>query len=311
MAVEERQFESEFGFKSPGFSVDKLGNITATSINAAGAGGTGGGASGDFTVTEVGGNFRLSSNTIIVGSGDNPTLALVRGQEYSFTLDLSAAPISFNILDSTGLVRYNTGLQHQADDGTTTSGAAAQGNSSGKVVFTVPADATDILYYGNSTGSVRGTINVSDPVAVDATFADLTATGATSLQALTTTGLTLNGNGTVTGDLAVQGKLTGDSLSVNGLGVAEFNAGTNIVLRAGNKLDIIVNDSIVGKIDSTGSTVPVIGTTINNTPIGATTASTGAFTSGTVASQPTTANGISNKKYVDNTSTALAIALGV
>lgn len=311
MAVEERQFESEFGFKSPGFSVDKLGNITATSINAAGAGGGGGSASGDFSVTEVGGNFRLSSNTVIVGSGDNPTLALVRGQEYSFTLDLSAAPISFNILDSTGLVRYNTGLQHQADDGTTTSGAAAQGNSSGKVVFTVPADATDTLYYGNSTGSVRGTINVSDPIAVDATFADLTATGATSLQALTTTGLTLNGNGTVTGDLAVQGKLTGDSLSVNGLGVAEFNAGTNIVLRAGNKLDIIVNDSIVGKIDSTGSTVPVIGTTINNTPIGATTASTGAFTSGTVASQPTTANGISNKKYVDNTSTALAIALGV
>ena len=30
MAVEQRQFESEFGFKSPGFSVDALGNITAT-----------------------------------------------------------------------------------------------------------------------------------------------------------------------------------------------------------------------------------------------------------------------------------------
>ena len=41
MAIEERQFESEFGFKSPGFTVDKLGNITATSINAAGAGGGG------------------------------------------------------------------------------------------------------------------------------------------------------------------------------------------------------------------------------------------------------------------------------
>ena len=31
---EQRQFESEFGFKSPGFSVDALGNITATSGNA-------------------------------------------------------------------------------------------------------------------------------------------------------------------------------------------------------------------------------------------------------------------------------------
>ena len=310
MAVEERQFESEFGFKSPGFTVDKLGNITATSINAAGAGG-GGSASGDFTITAVNGNFRVSSETVIVGSGDNPTLAFVRNQEYSFTLDLSSAPISFNILDATGLVRYNNGIQHQADDGTTTSGAAAQGKSAGKVVFTVPTDAPDTLYYGNSTGSVRGTINISDPIAVDATFAKLTATGVTSLQTVTATALTLNGNGTVTGDLAVQGKLTGDSLSVNGLGVAEFNAGTNIVLRAGNKLDFIINDAIVGKIDSSGSTVAVVDTTINNTTIGATTASTGAFTSGTVASQPTTANGISNKKYVDNTSTALAIALGV
>lgn len=310
MAVEERQFESEFGFKSPGFTVDRLGNITATSINAAGAGG-GGSASGDFTVSEVNGNFRVTSNTVIVGSGDNPTLAFVRGQEYSFTLDLSSAPISFNILDNTGIVRYNDGVQHQADDGTTTSGAAAQGKSAGKVVFTVPTDAPDTLYYGNSTGSVRGVINITNPVAIDATFANLTATGTTSLQSVTATALTLNGNGTVTGDLAVQGKLTGDSLSVNGLGVAEFNAGTNIVLRAGNKLDFIINDAIVGKIDSNGSDVAVVNTTINNTPIGATTASTGAFTSGTVANLPTTANGISNKKYVDNTSTALAIALGV
>ncbi len=311
MAVEQRQFESEFGFKSPGFSVDALGNITATSINAAGAGGGGGTASGDYAVTHNNGQFRLSSNTVIVGSGDNPTISITRGQEYSFSLDLDGAPVTFNILDQTGLVRYNQGLQHQATDNTITNGADAQGKTTGKLVFTVPSDAPDTLYYGNSTGSVKGTINVSDAVAVDATFADLTVNGTTSLQAMTTTGLTVNGNGTVTGDLAVQGKLTGDSLSVNGLGVAEFAAGTNIVLRAGNKIDYIINDSIIGTLDSEGSDVPVVDTTINNTPIGATTASTGAFTSGTVASLPTTANGISNKKYVDNTSTALAIALGV
>jgi hypothetical protein len=311
VAVEQRQFESEFGFKSPGFSVDALGNITATSINAAGAGSGGGTATGDYAVTQNNGQFRLSSNTVIVGSGDNPTIAVTRGQEYSFSLDLDGSPITFNILDQTGLVRYNQGLQHQATDNTITSGADAQGKTTGKLVFTVPSDAPDTLYYGNSTGSVKGTINVSDAVAVDATFANLTVNGTTSLQALTTTGLTVSGNGTVTGDLAVQGKLTGDSLSVNGLGVAEFNAGTNIVLRAGNKIDYIINDSIIGTLDSSGSDVPIVDTTINNTPIGATTASTGAFTSGTVASLPTTANGISNKKYVDNTSTALAIALGV
>jgi hypothetical protein len=311
VAVEERQFESEFGFKSPGFTVDKLGNITATSINAAGAGGTGGGAAGDFTVTQVGGNFRVASDSVIVGTGNNPTLAFQRGQEYSFTLTMSGSPISFNLLDSTGLVKYSTGITHQADDGTTTTGAAAQGNTTGKVVFAVPADAPDTLYYGNSVGSVRGIINVSNAIAVDATFADLTSTGTSALQALTATALTLHGNGTVTGDLTVEGKLIGDSLSVNGLGVAEFNAGTNIVLRAGNKIDFIINDTILGTVDSSGSSVGVVNTIINNTSIGATTASTGAFTSGTIAAQPTTANGISNKKYVDNTSTALAIALGV
>ncbi len=311
MAIEERQFESEFGFKSPGFTVDKLGNITATSINAAGAGGGGGSAAGDYTVTEVNGQFRLTSDSVIVGSGDNPTISVQRGQEYTFTLNLSGAPITFNILDATGLVRYNTGIQHQADNGTISDGAAAQGYTTGKLVFTIPSDAPDTLYYGNSTGSVKGTITVNNAVAVDATFANLTATGTTSLQTTTATELTINGNGTVTGDLAVQGKLTGDSLSVNGLGVAEFNAGTNIVLRAGNKIDFIINDVILGTLDSAGSNVAVVNTTLDNTTIGATTASTGAFTSGTVASQPTTANGISNKKYVDNTSTALAIALGV
>jgi hypothetical protein len=311
VAIEERQFESEFGFKSPGFTVDKLGNITATSINAAGAGGGGGSAAGDYTLTEVNGQFRLTSDSVIVGSGDNPTISVQRGQEYTFTLNLSGAPITFNILDATGLVRYNTGIQHQADNGTISDGAAAQGYTTGKLVFTIPSDAPDTLYYGNSTGSVKGTITVNNAVAVDATFANLTATGTTSLQTTTATELTINGNGTVTGDLAVQGKLTGDSLSVNGLGVAEFNAGTNIVLRAGNKIDFIINDVILGTLDSAGSNVAVVNTTLDNTTIGATTASTGAFTSGTVASQPTTANGISNKKYVDNTSTALAIALGV
>jgi hypothetical protein len=311
VAVEERQFESEFGFKSPGFTVDKLGNITATSINAAGAGGGGGGAAGDFEVSEVNGNFRLTSESVIVGSGNNPTLSFQRGQEYSFTLSMTGSPISFNILDSTGLVKYSTGLTHQTTEGVTTTEAAAQGNTTGKLVFAVPADAPDLLYYGNSTGSVRGTINVSNAVAVDATFADLTATGDTSVQALTATALTVNGNGTVTGDMTVQGKLIGDSLSVNGLGVAEFNAGTNIVLSAGNKIDFVIDDTVLGTVNSQGSSVPIVNTIIDNTTIGAGVPSTGSFTSGTIAEEPTTANGISNKKYVDNTSTALAIALGV
>ena len=72
MAVEERQFESEFGFKSPGFSVDKLGNITATSINAAGAGGTGGSAAGDYTVTATDANGTVVDIVITILQPDAP-----------------------------------------------------------------------------------------------------------------------------------------------------------------------------------------------------------------------------------------------
>ena len=307
MAVNNRQFESEFGFKSPGFSVDALGNITATSINAAGAGG-GTTATGDFSVTTVNNNFRITSSTVTVDTGDNPSLTLIRGSSYAFSLDISTG--SWNILDS-NLALYNSGLEHTDESGIITTDANAQNKTSGKFVFTVPGDAPDSLRYGTNNGSVTGTITINNPVIVDATFADLTAQGTTSLQALTTTGLTVSGNGTVTGTFDVEGTLTANSLVVDGKGVAEINTQTNIVLNAGNKIDIIIDNNLVGVVESDGSTLKLKDTTINNTTIGLTTPSTATFTSGSVNTQPTTANGISNKVYTDNTATALAIALGV
>jgi hypothetical protein len=307
MAVDNRQFESEFGFKSPGFSVDANGNITATSINAAGAGG-GGGASGDYSVTTTGGNFRFTSNDFTVGAGDNPEITLTRGTSYSFTLSITTG--TWNIL-TTGNVLYSTGIEHTADDGSITNGADAQGKTSGKFVFQVPGDAPDTLRYGDADGNPFGVINVTDPAALDATFANLTATGTTTLQNLTASELTVSGNGTVSGDFKVEGKLTGDSLIIDGRGVAEINSQTNIVLDAGNKIDIIVNNGLIGVIEEDGTTLPVKDTSINNTTIGITTPSSAVFTTGSVNTQPTTANGISNKIYTDNTATALAIALGV
>ena len=41
MPVVNKPFNSQFGFSSPNFSVDDQGNIVATSIQAAGAGGGG------------------------------------------------------------------------------------------------------------------------------------------------------------------------------------------------------------------------------------------------------------------------------
>jgi hypothetical protein len=66
----------------------------------------------------------------------------------------------------------------------------------------------------------------------------------------------------------------------------------------------------VGRIDATGSTVPVQNTTINNTTIGLTVASTAAFVSGTVVNTPTAAANITRKDYVDRTALAYAVAFG-
>ena len=65
-------------------------------------------------------------------------------------------------------------------------------------------------------------------------------------------------------------------------------------------------------VDSTSGNIvgPINTTTINNTTIGATTPSTAAFTSATIANTPTTDTSVANKKYVDETIPALAIALG-
>ena len=308
MAVNQRQFESEFGFKSPGFSVDALGNITATSINAAGAGGGSGAQSGDYSVTTTGGNFRLSSTSVIVDAGDNPTITLRRGTSYSFTLDISAG--SWNIFDSSNVL-FNTGIQHQTDDGTISNGSGAQAKTSGTFTFAVPVTAPDTLYYGDADYDPKGTITVQDPVAVNVTASELNVTGESTLTSLTATSMTLNGDGTVTGAFEVDGTLTANSLNIDGLGVAEINAGTNISLSAGNTIDLKIDGVTKGTIGINGSTLRVIDTTIDGTIIGSTEPSTATFSGATVLAQPTTKNDISNKVYTDNTATALAVALGI
>ena len=52
MPVVNKPFNSQFGFSSPNFSVDDQGNIVATSIQAAGAGGGGAGGATDYSFTD-------------------------------------------------------------------------------------------------------------------------------------------------------------------------------------------------------------------------------------------------------------------
>ena len=98
MAIEYRQFESDYGFKSPGFTVDNAGNVVVTSLSY--IGGSSSSATGDYSVTETSGAFRLASDDFTVAATDNPSIAVTRGTSYSFTLTLSS--ITFNILSSDG-----------------------------------------------------------------------------------------------------------------------------------------------------------------------------------------------------------------
>ena len=72
-----------------------------------------------------------------------------------------------------------------------------------------------------------------------------------------------------------------------------------------------VNGVDKGRIDSDGSDIPIVNTTVDNTAIGSTTPSTGAFTAIEISTQPSLPANATRKDYVDNRISAFAIAFGV
>jgi hypothetical protein len=290
MAVINSPFESQYGFKAPGFSVDSLGNITATSVitnsvvsdsNIA-----------DFTVSEVSTSFAFAN---IVGS--NPTITLARSKSYTFKI--TVPNLTFKIYQADQTTLYDIGLTHS--DGST--GSEAQGKTSGTLAVAISNDAPNVLYYGNGIGNVFGTINIIDPAGQFSTL-DINAT--TVATSSSTGALTVAGGTGIAGDLYI-----GGSLNIDGLGIQNISSPTNLELEAANHIIVKIDGTSLGIIKSTGSTVPVVDTTINNSAIGVVTPSTAAFTSGSVASLPTVETSITNKQYVDSTSLSLAIAFGL
>jgi len=115
MAVVFKPFEVDYGYKSPGFSVDSEGNVVVRTITNTYTPPVIPPAP-DFNVNETAGNFTfLNNGEAVVGS--NPGITLERGTTYSFVLNTSS--IAFNIykpdtVDPLALgVLYNEGLSHQ------------------------------------------------------------------------------------------------------------------------------------------------------------------------------------------------------
>ena len=89
MAINYKQFETQSGFKSPGFTVDTEGNVivrTITSTFTPEEATT----PPDFTVTENAGAFEVANF-----SGSNPTISLTRGESKTFALNLTNIGLNF------------------------------------------------------------------------------------------------------------------------------------------------------------------------------------------------------------------------
>jgi len=339
MSVTKSPFEAQAGYKSPGFTVDELGNVTVRTLTYTAQ--EEASVSGDFIVRENGGNFTVDGY-VIDGTetlDTNPGVAVVRGQAYTFTILLRVGGIgslTLNVFqDDSGSpggpkVPYNDGLSWTSVDGNTTlTEGDAQGQYAGKTLFTVPANAPSILYYGDGDGSPRGSIAVTDPTISGIgsfssilTTGDLTAQGENATITLAPTG----SSGTV-----VINPTNGGTLSNMDVNALKLTSSDNVSLAGANSIITIkptgtgtveVHPNTSGKLDNVviGSTTAQNGAfldlkstsgTLNNTVIGDVTPTAGNFTVATMTATPVGPKQITNKKYVDTTASALAIALGV
>lgn len=292
-------FDSEYGFTSPGFAVDREGNLTATSFNIVQSDAVSGVF--DFIITDDQANFFIENQ-----SGDNPAITLARGRTYTFRLDLTA--FVFFIKRADGITNQNTGLNHSSGD----AGADAQGKSDGVLSFTVPLTAEDTLFYTNEQGSVSGTISVVDPIGL---FSTVEITENTASTSASTGSLVVAGGVGISQDLYI-----GGSLNVAGVGIPRLESLTNLELNAGNKIVLQIENTKIGEITAQGLELPINNSSINNssitsssinsTSIGNVTPSSAVFTTARVSSPPLEQNDVTTKSYVDTNITALAIALG-
>ena len=297
MPVLNTPFESEYGFKGPGFSVDAEGNIVATSIITSSADNDAEVEAGfvNFTVTDVDNDFIIAE----LGDSGNPTITIARGEVYTFGLDVP--DLAFQILVGNALdsLQYSTGITHS--DGS--SGAAAQLKTTGTLRWAVPTSAPNTLYYADTLKNNFGTINVVDPIGQFSTIDVNSTANATSA---TTGALTVAGGASVEKDFFIGGEL-----ATAGIGIPKLSSSTNLELSAVNKIILKIDDIKIGDVSSEGLSVTINNSTIKNTPIVSTTPSTAAFSTASVSNLPLTDTQVSNKQYVDSTALALSIAFGL
>jgi plastocyanin len=98
------------------------------------------------------------------GTTDNPTIFAISGTTIAFNLNVSGHP--FLVRDSGG-TNFNTGLVHVAENGTVSTGSAAQGQTQGTLYWKIPVNITGNYQYICSFHSAMiGTITIKDIAAL-------------------------------------------------------------------------------------------------------------------------------------------------
>lgn len=278
---------TDFGFKSPGFTVDASGNISATTLTLSTSGEAG--VAADFDFIESAGNFRFDGQ-----ASNQPSITVYRNQ--TTTIDLAFTTLTFNIFSQVtpSTTLYSNGLRHSDS----TVGDSAQNKSSGRLTWTLPLNAPDTLYYGNASGTVYGVINVLDQTR---NFSEVSITNTTQSTSITTGALRVSGGLGVVGNQNVGGTMSVASMITASGGITGDLNGS---VYSDNSTLLV--DSVNGKIVG-----PINNSTIDNTVIGGSTPSTASFTTATLSGAVSGLTAVPNKKYVDETSTAFAIAFGI
>jgi hypothetical protein len=180
---------------------------------------------------------------------------------------------------------------------------------------------TDLLVTGST--QLQNTLSVDGDSIFNSTVSITDSTAATSLLSaalIVTGGVAIQSNLRVNSDINIgQNLLAQNNVQANNSlvsnSITTVDDGSTLsdltIEPLGDVIFRTASQSVeVGRIDATGSNLPVQNTTINNTTIGLTVASTAAFVSGTVVNTPTNAANITRKDYVDRTAVAFAVALG-
>jgi hypothetical protein len=112
-------------------------------------------------------------------AGDNPAIYVTSGQTIAFNLSVAGHPF---LIQTSGNANYSTGLTHVSTTGTVSTGASAQGKTTGTLYWKVPYGITgNYKYQCQSHGSMNGNIVISD-----ANVSNLSVSSATTAGTVTT-----------------------------------------------------------------------------------------------------------------------------